>query len=329
MLLVKIQEPHHQPNARDETHHSIKLVGIHLTISTDNERYNICSTPLAETSCHTRKITLQRKRGPFVHTRNPRTSRGKDSTEFLLAADPGVRPCERAPPNRLRRKRQKPSNKRSSCQAGFALYKDRQAVHFMLFSPLDETQKIQYKDCQHYFVDMGRAQEKNIKFYHTFNGCIVCFDTIPKECTKKVIRSMDRTGTEAGLRGAVAHTLSEKDASDTIVEPDRQGVPLTEKGCRQRYFARSNCMRDINSIQHWQLTSPPMETWQRQTQMLRRLVKSKIKRRSRSCNPLPCLPPSHPPTFESAMIQYSAESWQRRATHGDSVEVHWHTLSIS
>ena len=48
-------------------------------------------------------------------------------------------------------------------------------------------------------VDMEGAQKKNLKFYQTLNGCVVCFDTIPREHIKKVIYIRDRADTKTKI----------------------------------------------------------------------------------------------------------------------------------
>ena len=58
-----------------------------------------------------------------------------------------------------------------------------------------------------YVVDVEGAQKNNLKF-QTLNGCVVCFDKIPKEYIKKVIHIRDRADTEARIRGSVAHIPS-------------------------------------------------------------------------------------------------------------------------
>ena len=44
-------------------------------------------------------------------------------------------------------------------------------------------------------VDMEGAQKENFEFHKTLAGCVICFNTIPKECIKKVIHFREKAGT--------------------------------------------------------------------------------------------------------------------------------------
>ena len=64
----------------------------------------------------------------------------------------------------------------------------RQAVRFTLVNPLDNNPDLQFRSYRRwkshhdalYVVDMERAQEPHFKFLQTLNGCVICFDRIPK-----------------------------------------------------------------------------------------------------------------------------------------------------
>ena len=81
------------------------------------------------------KKNSKTKRGPLKHEGNPGIVRSKCSTEFLLAANPRLRLCERTQPYRLRKVR-KTINEKGLVPGGFGQSKGRQAVHFTLASPL-------------------------------------------------------------------------------------------------------------------------------------------------------------------------------------------------
>ena len=65
-------------------------------------------------------------------------------------------------------------------------------------------------------VDMESAQQDNFKIYQTLNGCVICFNTISKECIKQVIhiRRKSRDQRQDSRRGDT-HTPSKR-ASVTV-----------------------------------------------------------------------------------------------------------------
>ena len=83
--------------------------------------------------------------------------------------------------------------------------------------------------------------------------------------------SRDTAGTEARNRGSVAHIPSKKDASDNVVEPEKEY--FLSWGYRQRYPSGGNSLRGTSSTQKLWPTSLPQDTWKHQTQMLRGLVR--------------------------------------------------------
>ena len=101
----------------------------------------------------------------------------------------------------------------------------RSLVHFTLVKHLTTKYRTHKHFKSHhdanYVENMEGAQNNNFKFYQTNNGCVICFDTIPKEYIKKVIHIRDRGSHESqDSRFSCTHTI-EKDASDNVVEPDK------------------------------------------------------------------------------------------------------------
>ena len=70
---------------------------------------------------------------------------------------------------------------------------------------------------------MQGAQKENFEFYQIFGGCIICFDTIPKEHVKNFIHIRDsRSLLQDGRRG------------DLEVEGRGRGERWVEKGILSR-----------------------------------------------------------------------------------------------
>ena len=70
--------------------------------------------PGGETSCCIRKSVSKADRDPFVHSSNLRACRSETSTDFVRAAEPRVRHCERALPYRLREVRKSHQRKKKA-----------------------------------------------------------------------------------------------------------------------------------------------------------------------------------------------------------------------
>ena len=61
--------------------------------------------------------------------------------------------------------------------------------------------------CRH-----GASAGRTVQVFQTLNGCVICFDTVPKACIKRFIQIRDATETFTKTRVAVA--LSPQSASD-------------------------------------------------------------------------------------------------------------------
>ena len=141
--------------------------------------------PLEEQPCQIR-IIHSRKQHVDPALRSPR------STELLLAAKPRARRCQRAPSYHIGNA----EYKKNFIERGgsFDQNKDR---HFTLVSPSDRNPNKKHNAYNHfkthqdaiYVADMEGAQKKNVKFYHTLSGLVVCVDTITKEYVRKHLPS--------------------------------------------------------------------------------------------------------------------------------------------
>ena len=86
-----------------------------------------------------------------------------------------------------------PSNEEGWYRGGLEGNKGRRADYFSLVNSTDMNPDNKYKAYQllnphhHaiYVVDMDCAQQENFEFYQTLNGCVIWFNTIPKECSRK------------------------------------------------------------------------------------------------------------------------------------------------
>ena len=88
---------------------------------------------------------------------------------------------------------------------------------------------------------MQGAQKENFEFFHTLQGCVICFNTISKEYIKKVIHNMDKAETYARIRGGL-HVPSNR--SLMSFGGKRQTEPLLpriseHRPCSRKPFARS------------------------------------------------------------------------------------------
>ena len=87
-----------------------------------------------------------------------------------------------------------PPRKEALYLEGSIKHKRRQAAYCTLVNPMDKNPDPKFcglpalEALHHaiYVVDMERAQEEQFKFFQALNGCVICFDTIPKECLKRV-----------------------------------------------------------------------------------------------------------------------------------------------
>ena len=161
------------------------------------------------------ELSKKTANGSLAHQGNPGTLRSKSSTEFLLAADLRDRICERALPCGSQ------AIKENGLGPGcFDQNKGGQAVHFTLVNPLNRSTRLDME---------GAQKKKNLTFYQTLNGGVICFDAIPKEDIKKVIHIRGRADTKARIRASVAYILSKREQVDTAVE---------QKRCRKDTFWR-------------------------------------------------------------------------------------------
>ena len=176
------------------------------------------------------------------HFRKQNADRSKKSTEFLFAADPQVRPCERAPPYRLREVR-KHIEERGLVPGGFDQNKGRQPVYFTLVNALGSNPNKKYKAHKHFkslygainVVDMDGAQKKILKFHQNAQWLHCLFRHDPKEYMKKVVHIRDRANAKARIRGSVAHTLSKRTPVITWWSQTKEYFLCT--GYRPRYLA--------------------------------------------------------------------------------------------
>ena len=149
-----------------------------LTTSTDEDRDEICW------DVHTAGEHLM----PYLenHFRKQNADRSKTSTEFLFAANPQVRPCERAPPYRLREVRT--SKKEGSCQAASIKIKvDSQFISrsSTLWTATRTrstrlTNTSSLSTAQSTLWTWMARRRRSSSSTKTLNGCAVCFDTIPR-----------------------------------------------------------------------------------------------------------------------------------------------------
>ena len=118
-------------------------------------------------------------------------------------------------------------------------------------------------------VDMEGVQKNILKVSQTLNGCVKYFNTIPKECIKRVIHIKDRADSKATTRGSMAQIPSKK-------------TPVTTPWSKTM---STSCEKVIDRWPYkWLLTSPPKENWQRQAMMFWHPVKSKSKSRHNLAN---------------------------------------------
>ena len=111
MFLAKIQEPHHQPHAKDETHLAVHLVG--TVDEMHGQRYEICRQPhnacgnlmLLSDFCDYRTWTV-------CAWGTTGALRSKNSNGYPLATRLRFRLCGRAPPYRLCKVRKSHQRKR-------------------------------------------------------------------------------------------------------------------------------------------------------------------------------------------------------------------------
>ena len=111
-VLGKIEEPQHQPNAKDVKHHSVQLVG---ALGDQSAGEELGLSHRWEEPRVTRGPSLAKTlRGPFsAWAIRGQAGRKMNSTTFLLAADPQVRLCERALPHRSREERKRHQRQRA------------------------------------------------------------------------------------------------------------------------------------------------------------------------------------------------------------------------
>ena len=110
---AKIRDPDHRRNAKHERRRfSVQLNETVEAIHGQKETTEVGSlTPLGNLMFHSERNFRKENVNP-LYTGNPRTLRSKDSSDFLVAAYPRVRLCERTLPGGLHQN------------------KGRQAVHF-------------------------------------------------------------------------------------------------------------------------------------------------------------------------------------------------------
>ena len=118
----------------------------------------------------------------------------------------------------------------ASVLGGFGQHRGRHAVYFTLVNPQDTNPVPQFskaykhlKSCHDAVnaVDTERAQEEPLNFFWVLNGCVICFDTLPKECLKRVIETRDKAGPCTNTRVAVAYSPQSRH-SDTAPKKRHQ-----------------------------------------------------------------------------------------------------------
>ena len=178
------------------------------------------------------------------HFGNPGTCGSKDSTDFPFAAEPRTEALRKSCTISLTRSTKNDHNQ------------GRQAVHFTLVKPWDADPNNKYKASNHviarhdamYVVEMEGAQKKNFEFYKTINGCVVCFDTIPRSVhQKRSSASRTRQRHTPGFAVRLHAYLRKKNARDNVVKPDKEY--LLCKGSQQRYLAGGSSAHDRSSTQ--------------------------------------------------------------------------------
>ena len=164
LLPGKAQEPHHQPIAKDVSHHSVMLVGTIGTIHGQRkERHRLGPSPsggnvMLHSENHFRKqivvplLAIQRLSGARIQP-------------TCLAADPRGRLCEGAPPLPFRKIRK--SEQRKMARTKWTSIKTK--VDATLISPLKNPTKM-YEAYKLFKSHHDEIYVVDIKFHQTLNG---------------------------------------------------------------------------------------------------------------------------------------------------------------
>ena len=240
---------------------------------------------LAETSCYNRKVTSEHRTWTFCeNSGNPGTFRSKHSIEVLLAADPRVRPCDRALPYRAREVRNSHRRKKGSNLAAAIKNKSRQAVHFTPLTPWTKTRT-------------RSTRLTNISSFTTTRYTLCTRKarrTTTSSLTKRSMAALSVSKRSQGVhpashpqkgqssnqshkasdRGLVAHVPSKRTSVAALWKK-------TRSTSHARMIGKVTLLRETLCATEVPLTSPPKEKLKRQIQMFRRLVWS-----NSHCDPL-------------------------------------------
>ena len=184
------QEPHHQPNAKDERPHSVQLVG---TIDKNHETCWDAHTAAGNVMLYPDTHCRKTERGPLYNRATKRCS-GAISQPNFFSQRIFELSCAKWLFHTCHAKYETPSTRKCSSQAAPTRTKVHKQFTSCSLTPWTQTLK----------------QKKNLKFYQTLNGCIITLDTIPNEYIKKIIHVRDRAHPEANNRESVAHIPSKK-----------------------------------------------------------------------------------------------------------------------
>ena len=167
---------------------------------------------------HHRKAT----RGPLIHLGNPGACRSQRSAAFLFPAHPRDRLRQTAPSHRAREARHRHQKEGSMQAASKETQDDKYFCQSMVQKTIQQVQGSTHLKLHHNaicMVDVEHPQQVHFKFYQSFNGCVICSNTIPKEYIKK---RLSTPGTD--LRHESRHSRNQtvtKNVGDSTAEKDK------------------------------------------------------------------------------------------------------------
>ena len=179
-LCSRWKEPHTSRWAVKKSHTVQQFGTLEKTFGQRDAEHGGTVTPLGETPCNFfRKFTVKETWGPFGHQGNPGTFRGSNSAEFLPARGPSSQALRESsttlgPRNSHQRRKARTRRLRPTRRSTSSLLHAFQRLGQLLEDKVHGVQTLE-------------ASPRCGLRYQTLNGCVICFDTIPKENVKNII----------------------------------------------------------------------------------------------------------------------------------------------